>query len=442
MELHGSPGHGQATREKDRKMTSFKPKDLQTPGGRRGLLPRPKCYFVSLCPGVSLGYRRLADVAGAPRAGAWTLRKADGKGGGCPKGFAVADDVVQANGNEILTYKQAVAKALAFAGGTTAQDDPPITVAMAILDYTKSLIERGRRPYNATRLWRLDKDGNPIPGLVPAWLADRQVGALTIKELERWRESLGYKHKGTLNRTIKPLKKALNRAAARDHRITNTHVWSGAESGLPLIPKADGVRRVFLEPAQVNALIDAAYAYEADRGFGLFVETGAETGARPSQLWKLKVSSLNGNRVMMPPSKKGPDGKDLPPVAVPITPVLAAKLREAAGRRSPSEPLLLRDERFEQREWVSDNGAWIDPFNAIVAKVREQMELPADVTYYALRHSTAKRQIRAGIDLVTIAQRLETSVATLQKHYAAAISEIAGDDTVGLLERPALRVVA
>jgi hypothetical protein len=72
---------------------------------RLGLLARSKPYFhKTSVPGLNLGYRRLKGQAGT-----WTVRKADGKGGSNWTRIGIADDFVDANGIDVLSFDQAKA---------------------------------------------------------------------------------------------------------------------------------------------------------------------------------------------------------------------------------------------------------------------------------------------------------------------------------------------
>ena len=60
---------------------------IETRTNRLKLPPRRKPYsFVTISPGIALGYRRNAA------AGTWVVRAADGKGGNWTKRVALADD--------------------------------------------------------------------------------------------------------------------------------------------------------------------------------------------------------------------------------------------------------------------------------------------------------------------------------------------------------------
>ena len=132
---------------------------------------------------------------------------------------------------------------------------------------------------------------------------------------------------------------ALELAATLDHRITNRHVFRLGLRGLPGSNKA---RRIVLPDADVLSIVKAAY--EVDRAFGLLVDALAVTGARLSQAARLTCADLQADRpdprLMMPSSFKGRGQKKITHRPVPITPVLAAALKNAAGDEPAEAPLL------------------------------------------------------------------------------------------------------
>ena len=64
---------------------------------------------------------------------------------------------------------------------------------------------------------------------------------------------------------------------------------------------------VILPVGQIRQIV--AKAYEISEPFGLLIETAATTGARASQLARLEVQNVQGDRadprLMMPSSRKG-----------------------------------------------------------------------------------------------------------------------------------------
>src|ERR1700737_3722529 len=78
---------------------------LDSRNARLKLEQSRKPRFVSVGQGLSLGYRRNKT------AGTWAFRKADGSGGMNTKAIGIADDYVEADGESVLSYGQAVDKA-------------------------------------------------------------------------------------------------------------------------------------------------------------------------------------------------------------------------------------------------------------------------------------------------------------------------------------------
>ena len=69
---------------------------LETRTARLKLAQQRKPYWITVAPGIALGYRRNAGP------GAWNVRAADGKGGNWIKSFGIADDHEDADGANVL----------------------------------------------------------------------------------------------------------------------------------------------------------------------------------------------------------------------------------------------------------------------------------------------------------------------------------------------------
>ena len=154
-------------------------------------------------------------------------------------------------------------------------------------------------------------------------MINKTVALLTSADLRHWRDSLINKGLGpaSINRISAAFKAALNLAATLDERIVNHRAW---EKGLASIPDAVEARNVIVSERDILKIIDGAYEVGAE--FGLMVEIAAVTGARPSQLSRLEVRDLQGNRtdprLMMPSSRKGRGKKKIlrHPVPIPAEP--------------------------------------------------------------------------------------------------------------------------
>jgi hypothetical protein len=130
----------------------------------------------------------------------------------------------------------------------------------------------------------------PRRHLTAALLA-KPVSMLSANELKRWRDSLigGELEDSSINRMLKCLRTALKLAARHDPRITNADAW---KTGLESLPDATNDRNVILADKQVSGFVRAAYAH--DGALGLYVDTLAVSGARPSQASRLLVADRSG----------------------------------------------------------------------------------------------------------------------------------------------------
>jgi hypothetical protein len=362
---------------------------LETRTTRLKLAVRRKPYFAVIAPGIGLGYRRNAG------AGTWSVRVSDGHGGNWLKGFSVADDYEEANGDSVLTFWAAQDKARSIARAGEGSGERPATVSEALDAYEANLRARGGALGNVTRV-RFN---------LPSTLAARPVGLLTAKELRSWRDRLvkAGMQPASADRTARALKAALSLAAKDDKRIINAAAWRDLER----LPDAETARNVILPDETVRAVVAAAY--EFDPAYGLFVELAAVTGSRESQLLRVEVCDLQDGpapRLMVPASRKGRRRKtERRPL--PIAPALATALRQAAAGRPDDAPLLL----------CADGSRW-RRLDLIFRQVAALAGLDASITCYALRHSSIVRQLVAGVPVRLVAASHDTSVAMIEKTYS------------------------
>jgi integrase len=363
---------------------------LETRTARLKLPIRRKPFFVTIAPGIALGYRR-NKVAGA-----WVVRAADGHGGSWTKAFAIADDHEEANGNQVLGFWEAQDRARTVAR-KGAGGDRPATVAEALANYEADLRAREGDPGNVAR----------IRHQLPASLAAKTVALLGARELRLWRDGLVKKglKPAAADRTARAFKAALNLAAGDDARVTNSAAW---RSGLKRLPDAETARNVIISEDVVRELVGAAYA--ADLAFGLFVEVAAVTGARSSQLLRLQVADLKDDPVApslsMPSSRKGRNRK-IERRPVPVSPSLAVALRLASGDHPAEAPLL---GRFSRPDHL---------FRGVVKRAG----LNPTITLYAFRHSSIVRALIANVPVRVVAVNHDTSVAMIEANYSRYIAD-------------------
>lgn len=372
---------------------------LETRSARLRLPVSKVPVFVKIGPKIGLGYRRNQT------AGTWVVRLSDGKGRNTRKAIGSADDHEEADGDKVLNFWQAQERARKLSHGDslaiTAPRGTPITVKQALERYEADLKTRGADIHNANRL-RIH---------LPSALAGKNVAFLTVDDLRDWRDGLR-RRPASINRICTVLKAALNLAASRDTRLSS-RAW---EVGLATIPDAEEARNIILRDADVLALIGEAKAY--GKQFGLLIEVAAITGARISQICRLEVQDLQlgeAPRLMMPASRKGKGGKKVMRRPIPISIELGAMLAAAVEGRAPTASLLVKPSGEPWKK--SDHSR---PFARVAGRVGLD---PAEVTLYALRHSSIVRQLLAGVPIRVVAVNHDTSVVMIERTYSRYIGD-------------------
>ena len=179
---------------------------------------------------------------------------------------------------------------------------------------------------------------------------------------------------------------------------------------------------MILTDDQVRNIVRAAH--EIGPALGLFVELCAVTGARPVQLRRLTVGDVQKNRLMMPSSLKGKGKRRVERKPVPVSPELAARLKQLGKGRDPEAALLVKD----------DGEPWATNHRDQIRDVMRRAGLdPAKVTVYALRHCSIVRQLLKGIPVRIVADQHDTSVAMIEKTYSKYISHHADEMVRGAL---------
>ena len=368
--------------------------DLQTPTARARLAPRGKPYATRLIPGVWVGYR-----AAQSGTGAWVVIAANGKGGRWQKVIGHADDKQASDGTAVLSYEQATHKARALArGDANAAADRPASIGEALTAYEADLTARGRNAYNAA--W--------VRAHLPPHLAAQPLSQVTAKQLRHWRDHLikGGMLPATVNRVLKPAHAACNLAAKLDGRVAaNAQAW---KVGLEALRNTVTARDAVLIDKQVQRVV--ACAYDVSAALGLYVQVHAEVGARSSQLARLTVGDLEGDRLMVPASHKGRGDRKADRTPVPITSALAARLKAVAAGRPASAPLLLRPDGAPWQPRIADHRrGWRQAVRAA--------GLPAGATIYSLRHSSIARALLRGVPVAIVSRWHDTSPPIVEAHY-------------------------
>ena len=377
--------------------------NLESRSARLKLPVAKKPVFTKIGDGVGLGYRRNRT------AGTWIVRAANGKGANWTKAFATADDFQEADGGTLMNFWQAQdrARVLASGGKNHGTDDSKLVNIKQALDrYDVDLKARAGDTANVARV-RLH---------LPERLINKTVALLTSSDLRQWRDALFEKGlaPASINRSSTAFKAALNLAATLDERIVNHRAW---QKGLATIPDAAEARNVIVADGDILKIIDGAYQVGAE--FGLLVELGAVTGARPSQLGRVEVQDVQDNRtdprIMMPSSRKGRGNKKILRQPVPIPASLAKRLQQLADDLPLNAPLLRKP----------SGGPWkrADHTRLFARAVRNAGLDSVEITIYALRHSNIVRQLLSRVPTRVVAVNHDTSVAMIEKNYSRYISD-------------------
>jgi integrase len=377
---------------------------IDTREARSKLKPRGMPYYCAIGKTDSIGYRRLKG-----KDGTWHWRRYVGDQNSERDyewaALGAADDLSTADGDNVLTFWQAQDKARDLiaerAKSSPGADGKIITVAAALDRYKADLAVRGARVDNVARVRIHLKDA----------LAERPIALLTVDELKRWRDGLRkIMAPASVNRVCNALRAALNLAADHARGAVNRGPW---EIGLKAIPGSTEARNVVLPEAHIRRLI--LEAPKESEEFGLFVEVAAITGARPSQIARLLVRDLKGDKLEMPSSKKGRGQKKILRREVPIPSALGARLRGAARGKPQDAPLLTK---LSGEVWSSSDHT--RPFRRAVRRANLD---PKEVTIYALRHSSITRQLTAAVPIRIVAALHDTSVAMIERTYSAGIDK-------------------
>jgi integrase len=379
---------------------------LASKTARERLTARPKPYFTTIAPRISLGYRKNKHGPGV-----WIARGVIGKGSQWTEKFAVADDHEDADGEKVLRFSDAQHKAREIARARSGGG--MVTVAQAIDNYARSLTANNRNVANATRL----------KPLLPEAILRRPLVKLQPHELRSLRDSLvadrGNKASAA-NRSFKALRAALN-LAVRDNPNLPDAAWRRIEA----LDEDPPTPKIIEDPAQLRAIVRGAR--RLDPGFGILIEVLAVTGARRSQVERLEVADLidaqsRAPQLSMPPDRKGRGRRPRTYVRLPIGRGLARRLARAVAGRAPTAPLILAA------------GMDLKKFAQTFAEVVTPLGL-AEVTPGWLRHThivnqLCNKDVEKRVDLRLCARAHSTSVQEIERTYARYIDRARDSEAV------------
>lgn len=384
---------------------------LDSKTARLKLPVRKQAYVRSLQTGVALLYYR------GERRGSWSTRVFTGKAtAGSPYrevAIGLADDFEDANEKTILSYNQAVTRALekAFAIATGLKSAGPYTVRQAVDDYL-AWAEAHRKSHH-------DIKGRLERHVIPAFGA-RRVSALTHTELEEWHRKLAKrgrfdrpkKHpigerkrreitdprarKVSANRELSYLKAVLNRAYRLGH-VKSSEGWQRVHG----FEDVERPRVQFLSTGEAERLLKSC----PDEDFRTLVQGALLTGCRYGELSRLRVLDCDAERgsIFIEKAKAGRARH------VPLSPEGVALFDALTTGKLRTDAVFVK---ANGHPWgQSDN---VPRMKAACARAK----LPG-FTFHQLRHTYASQLAMAGVSMKVIAENLgHYDTAITEKHYA------------------------
>ena len=384
---------------------------LDTRTARLKLSPRREPYWRSLQEGRALGYRRLAGG----KAGKWIARHYSPAEGRTYHSLASADDMLDADDGETLTFAQAQVRAAQWfreieRGAGRVME--PITVDEAMERYVTDYLARGGKDERRLR--------NTIRAHIDPALGSLEVAALTNTMPRDWHHGLaaapaqlrtgtGAKRanvrapkdaegrrarRSTANRVLTVLKAALN-LAYRDGGVSSDNAWRRVKP----FTAVDAPRIRYLTDDESIRLVNASGS-----DLRALVTAALMTACRYGELTRLRAGDLDADAGVLH-IREAKAGK---PRTVPLTAEANRFFTTLAAAKLGSELLLTRGgaawgESHQHRPLVEACAvARIDPA----------------ISFHVLRHSAASRLVQRGVPMAVIAALLGNTEAICARHYA------------------------
>jgi integrase len=423
---------GAGTEEMARRVTETR---LQERSSRARLKPRHQPYWRSISEGRHLGYRK--GMRGASWIARWYSPQ---EGSYLTKTLGNADDHFAADGTNILNWKEALQKALAWfdiVGSGENKAASRYTVSDALSDYLSSFTGKS-----------LEKTRHTIERHIRPALGRRLVCELTTAELRKFQAELATRRsvyranrKGVAklrpedgdsvrrgmanaNRIFTPLKAALNRAF-NDGRVPDDTAWRRVKP----FPKVSVARIRYFTRAEIDALLTAAEPW-----FRATMQAALFTGARWSEIHAMKVRDvdLRSGTILCPETKGGR------PRYVHLTDEGTRFFaRQCAGKA-------LMDFVF-----VNQHGRPLGPSHQIRPMAETCAKAQVEhAGFHILRHTYGSTLAMASVPLAVIAEALgHADERITRKHYAHLSRSYVRDAVrgglgdLGAFHRPSIRLV-
>jgi integrase len=387
---------------------------LSTQEARSRLAVAKKPYFRALDENLHLGYRK--SLSG----GSWVLRYYKGSGVYAVKNLdGRPDDVLKADGETVLSWNQAQAKAraqfqllLRAADGLEELPSGPYTVKDALDDYLKAYIRKGGKSVDRVQ-WTIEALINPN-------LGDVVLCKLSRRRIEDWHEELAHaaprlrtkpgkpqkfrvmgntsegirRRRSSANRVLTVLKAALNHAHA-NRKVANDDAWRLVKA----FREVDTARIRYLNDDEARRVVNAC-----SPEFRPMVQAALLTGCRYGELTALKTSDYNpdAGTIHIRVSKSGK------PRHVVLTEEGKTFFNAVTAGKDINAPILTKTEGLR----------WGDSHQQRPFKAAISIANVGALTFHELRHTYASRLVMAGAPLAVVAAQLgHSDTRMVEKHY-------------------------
>lgn len=387
---------------RDTKLEKWEQRSKLKPGRR---------YFRDIGDGIALCYRR--GAAG----GTWSARIRGTDGRYVLRALGVADDYLPSDGDRVLTYRHASAKAVEEAERGPAA---PYTVDDACKAYLTWFREH-RKSIDAT-------EATINAHILPA-LAGRTLASLTADDLKEWRDKLARAHarkrtrrgkaqahkvqnedestpeqrdeakrarRATANRILAVLRAILNKAF-EDGKARDDSPWRRVKP----FKNVDVPRVRFLTEDEAVRLVNASSAE-----FRPLLRAALLTGARYGELTRMTVGNFNPttSQLFVAPSKSGKSRY------IPLNASGVALLKSLTTGRKSDEPMFARG---DGEPWGKNHQ------QRPLTEACKRAKITPPLRFHEARHSYASALAQAGADLLTISKLLgHADTRVTSRHYA------------------------
>lgn len=240
----------------------------------------------------------------------------------------------------------------------------------------------------------ISKEKNVLNKHITPTLLRKQVADLTSNELKTWKSNITGTV-GNKNRVMSLLRRAFN--VALEDELVKSKTWDALKTEKEATQvEATGI---YLTEAEITQLIKKA----PDNATANLIHAAALSGFRVGELVSLSVGDYNKQTgVIHVPKDKTKERN------VHISNAFASFIEEVSKGRKKGEPLLLSPSGERWRDG--------EQYKAVKQAV-SSTELDSEISIYDIRHSYITLALQKGLDPMTLAKTVGTSVKMIEKYY-------------------------